>query len=589
MGGFASATSGPPYAFRAALLTARGGVGAPHRHEAQGNRRGSPAAPAVPISHSSPSPWPLPEPTFCNYEPPNNIHNASCPSRHVRHGLGDPLAGGGLGHADARARRRRVRRGRGGRVRAAADRSAAPERPRAAATCQWCLGRADVGAPRVLCAQGPAPGSGHHGALRRSGPRCRATGLLAAVVPGAFDGWMQLVRDFGTLRLRGDPRARDRLRGRRLPGRARAGCRGRSARGAFPRRVAVVGRGVAARRRAARLLYALPGVAATYRRIVEEASGRDREAEFDAARDAFYRGFVADAIDRLRLAGARRRPGALERLVRGPGRARLRRADRVQAGSLEPGTGVPAAARAARPASTLPAMTPAERLHTVVECAQARVRRSRGVVRRPGVRRRAAALRCCRSPTTPSVARWSARRPRSRCGPARPAGASRCSHWAASAAGASSAPAGSDTCGGDDRRRPVRERRVGDPERRVAEELAGDPGARLLPRHARRRCSGSTRASPGALAPGKRPRTTLSPRPWRCATASPTSRSGRRAATRQDQWSLQFLLSHLGRARPAGGDGRAEVHQRPRRRRRSTRGRRDRAAVDARGGGSARR
>ena len=59
---------------------------------------------------------------------------------------------------------------------------------------------ADVGAPRVLCAQGPAPAAATM--ERYAGlDLVPGEGLLAAVVPGAFDGWMQLVRDFGTLRL----------------------------------------------------------------------------------------------------------------------------------------------------------------------------------------------------------------------------------------------------------------------------------------------------------------------------------------------------------------------------------------------------
>ena len=40
-------------------------------------------------------------------------------------------------------------------------------------------------------------------------------------------------------------------------------------------------------------------LAATYRRILEEAGTGSREARIDRARDAFYRGFVADEIDRF--------------------------------------------------------------------------------------------------------------------------------------------------------------------------------------------------------------------------------------------------------------------------------------------------
>jgi gamma-glutamyltranspeptidase/glutathione hydrolase len=46
-------------------------------------------------------------------------------------------------------------------------------------------------------------------------------------------------------------------------------------------------------------LFRNPALAATYRRIVDEAAGGSREAEIDRARDAFLRGFVAGAIDRF--------------------------------------------------------------------------------------------------------------------------------------------------------------------------------------------------------------------------------------------------------------------------------------------------
>jgi gamma-glutamyltranspeptidase/glutathione hydrolase len=48
-------------------------------------------------------------------------------------------------------------------------------------------------------------------------------------------------------------------------------------------------------------LHRVPGVAATYRRLIAEgnAAGGDRERRIEAARDAFYHGFVAEAIDRF--------------------------------------------------------------------------------------------------------------------------------------------------------------------------------------------------------------------------------------------------------------------------------------------------
>src|SRR3546814_2345754 len=49
----------------------------------------------------------------------------------------------------------------------------------------------------------------------------------------------------------------------------------------------------------ARKLFRNPWLAETWRRVLREAEavGGDREHQIDAARDAFYRGFVAEAID----------------------------------------------------------------------------------------------------------------------------------------------------------------------------------------------------------------------------------------------------------------------------------------------------
>ncbi|MDE2006688.1 MAG: gamma-glutamyltransferase, partial [Rhodospirillales bacterium] len=46
-------------------------------------------------------------------------------------------------------------------------------------------------------------------------------------------------------------------------------------------------------------LFARPALAATWRRILAEAVGPSREVRIDAARRAFYQGFVAEAVDRF--------------------------------------------------------------------------------------------------------------------------------------------------------------------------------------------------------------------------------------------------------------------------------------------------
>ncbi len=156
------------------------------------------------------------------------------------------------------------------------------------------------GEPSVLCGQGVAPGAATPRAFVDLGlSLVPGTGLLAACVPGAFDAWMLLLRDFGTLRLRdvlepaigyadgGFPV---------LPGIARtlAEVEGlfrdewtTSAElhlgGGVPRP------GTTMRNRA---------LAATYRRLLREAerASPDRDGQIEAARDIFYRGFVAEAI-----------------------------------------------------------------------------------------------------------------------------------------------------------------------------------------------------------------------------------------------------------------------------------------------------
>src|ERR1700692_2982115 len=58
------------------------------------------------------------------------------------------------------------------------------------------------GKPEVICGQGPAPAAATISHYRSEGldlvPR---TGLLAACVPGTFETWMLLLRDYGTMSL----------------------------------------------------------------------------------------------------------------------------------------------------------------------------------------------------------------------------------------------------------------------------------------------------------------------------------------------------------------------------------------------------
>src|SRR5437660_12480642 len=59
------------------------------------------------------------------------------------------------------------------------------------------------GKTEVICGQGPAPAKATIAHYRSEGlDMVPGTGLLAACVPGTFESWMLLLRDYGTLRLR---------------------------------------------------------------------------------------------------------------------------------------------------------------------------------------------------------------------------------------------------------------------------------------------------------------------------------------------------------------------------------------------------
>ena len=79
------------------------------------------------------------------------------------------------------------------------------------------------GKPEVICGQGPAPAGATIAHYRGLGlDLVPGTGLLAACVPGTFDTWMMLLRDYGTHAARRRAGAGDRLCAQRLSaGRAR--------------------------------------------------------------------------------------------------------------------------------------------------------------------------------------------------------------------------------------------------------------------------------------------------------------------------------------------------------------------------------
>ena len=160
---------------------------------------------------------------------------------------------------------------------------------------------AETGKTEVLCAQGPAPAAATIAHYKAQGlTLIPGSGLLATVVPGAFDGWMLMLRDHGTLPLRDviQPAidyARD---GHPLLPRVAHTIAGLADffTDHWPSSAATWMPG--GHPPAPHALFRNPDLAATYDRlagIAEDAKG-DRKTQIDAARAAWRSGFVAEAI-----------------------------------------------------------------------------------------------------------------------------------------------------------------------------------------------------------------------------------------------------------------------------------------------------
>jgi len=160
-----------------------------------------------------------------------------------------------------------------------------------------------TGTPEVVCGQGPAPAGasiahyrGHLGLDIVPG-----TGLLPACVPGTFETYMMILRDHGTMRLRDvlEPALGYARNGHPLVERACATIATVESlfREHWPTSAATYLPGGKV---------PVPGTmftnqrhADTYARILKEAEagGGDREAEIERARQSWSQGFVAEAID----------------------------------------------------------------------------------------------------------------------------------------------------------------------------------------------------------------------------------------------------------------------------------------------------
>jgi gamma-glutamyltranspeptidase/glutathione hydrolase len=161
---------------------------------------------------------------------------------------------------------------------------------------------ADAEAPTVICGQGVAPAKATIAHYRAQGlSEVPGSGMLATVVPGAFDAWMLLLRDYGTMRLRDvlEPAIYYAEAGHPILARAADAIAGLADffKAEWPTSAEVWLPGGAPP--APGQLFRNPALAATWRRLLAEAETRSgREEQIEAARAAFYRGFLAEAIGR---------------------------------------------------------------------------------------------------------------------------------------------------------------------------------------------------------------------------------------------------------------------------------------------------
>lgn len=154
----------------------------------------------------------------------------------------------------------------------------------------------------VICGQGVSPTSATLEKFQSLGlDLVPGTGLLPAVVPGSFDAWMLMLRDWGTMEFADiiSYAIGYAQNGIHLVPRIPAAIE--SMRPMFEQEwktsaeVWLPGGNTPA----PGALFRRPALAATWQRLVSEAAGPSREARIDSIRNAWYRGWVAEAIGRF--------------------------------------------------------------------------------------------------------------------------------------------------------------------------------------------------------------------------------------------------------------------------------------------------
>jgi gamma-glutamyltranspeptidase/glutathione hydrolase len=158
------------------------------------------------------------------------------------------------------------------------------------------------GRPRVLCAQGPAPGLATIETIRALGlPTIPGAGMLATCVPGAFDGWLRLLQDYGTFSLRDCVQYAIGYAESGIPVLPNIHNTAAKVAKLFREQWTTSAEVFLVNGEAPAIgsWFTNPKLAATYKRLLEEAEAatRDRDGQIEAARHAWYNGWIAEAID----------------------------------------------------------------------------------------------------------------------------------------------------------------------------------------------------------------------------------------------------------------------------------------------------
>jgi gamma-glutamyltranspeptidase/glutathione hydrolase len=160
------------------------------------------------------------------------------------------------------------------------------------------------GKTEVICGQGPAPAKATIAHYRGEGlEMVPGTGLLAACVPGTFESWMLLLRDYGTLRLRDVLEPAIAYASEGFPLVERAAATIKTVEQLFRKYWTTSAEVYLPNNEVPKpgTIFTNKRLAETYSRILQEAesAGSDRVAQIERARRSWSKGFVAEAIDKF--------------------------------------------------------------------------------------------------------------------------------------------------------------------------------------------------------------------------------------------------------------------------------------------------